>query len=263
MILGSKSHGDSWPYFTVWRLWELSELIHSSCRLNRLWSSSYRLGTDRIENNASRSSIVAWISVAAAACLPGRCLGMVTSCGSAIPPSRNHVTLLPPQRCSIRVAYRRTAVSSPRGRAYDVCDHLRKRHLNVVLAPKLLLPVSTAYSLHSWWAGSRACVTQLLPRQGCSSRAAWFFCGRAPLCVLRPAVSSHRYRHPPWGLDRRFRFSLMGGPGTRPCETTHCLQGSFQPRPLRLSHRAAATSLLLSYEVLNAVAPQWHFITQS
>jgi hypothetical protein len=61
--------------------------------------------------------------------------------------------------CS-RVAYERTAISSsPRGRACDVCDRLRERHLHVVLAPKSLLPVLTAYSLHSSWVTCRTALT--------------------------------------------------------------------------------------------------------
>jgi hypothetical protein len=64
------------------------------CRLcnwlvNRL--SLHNLGTDRLENIASISS-VAYVSVAADTCLSCRCLAMIVSSGSTIPYFRCYVT---------------------------------------------------------------------------------------------------------------------------------------------------------------------------
>jgi hypothetical protein len=67
--------------------------------------------------------------------------------------------------------------------------------------------------------------------------------------VLLPAVSSHRYRHLPWGLDQYscpLYFSSVGGPVTHPCEAIHHLQGSFQPHyhnPNTPSHCHLAVTL--------------------
>jgi hypothetical protein len=134
------------------------------------------------------SSLTVPVPVAAETYLPCRCLAMTASTRSTIFAFSRHVTLI------------------------TGCDALM---------------VSTAYNIHSSRDGSRAAVPQLLPPAPCSSRAPWSICESASL-ILRPAVSSHRHGHLSRGLDRRPRFSLMGGPKTRPNEAIYRLQGSFQ-----------------------------------
>jgi hypothetical protein len=54
-------------------------------------------------------------------------------------------------------------VTSPRRHACDVCDRVREEHFHVVLAPTILFPFSTSYSLHSSWVWNRTVVLQLFP----------------------------------------------------------------------------------------------------
>jgi hypothetical protein len=157
---------------------------------------------------------------AAKTCLPWRYLA--TASLFMIPAFSCHVTLLPPYGCcSSPVAYRPIAISSsPRWHVCNICDCW----LQCSFWSQQCLPF-TPHGLD---------LALLFPNfsllRAAHLKLHTSFVGRPPsMCFCdQPAISSHRYRHHPWGLDQCSRFSLIGGPGTLPCKDIHRLKGSFQ-----------------------------------
>jgi hypothetical protein len=125
-----------------------------------------------------------------------------------------------------------------------------------MLAPKLLLPVSTVYSLHSWWAGSHAYVPTT-PSSGLLVLSdvvlLWV---RLPLCAATGGLQSSLYA-PSLRVGLAFSLQFDGWPWNPSLRDYSLPPGILTAAPATtLSHRAAATSLSLSYKVLNAVVPQ-------
>jgi hypothetical protein len=92
-----------------------------------------------------------------------RCLEMAASFSNILAFS-SYFALFPPYGFSSQVAYRHITISSPpTGHACDVYDRLCVRHLPVVLASTLQLPISVVYNFNSSWVGAHAAALQLLP----------------------------------------------------------------------------------------------------
>jgi hypothetical protein len=113
--------------------------------------------------------------------------------------------------------------SSPRRRACGICDRLNEWHPDILLVSVFCLRCQRR-TVFVPRASSLALLFPKCSALGLLISGATTFCGRAPsLCLLRLTSSSHRCRSLPWGLDGRSRFSLMGSPGTCPCEAIHLL----------------------------------------
>jgi hypothetical protein len=129
-----------------------------------LWSSLYSLSTDCEENTTSNSYVVACVFDVMGTCLRSPCIAMNISSGSVMLALMRQVSLLPFYGFSSKVPHRQAKISSvTMGPTCDVYDWLHKHHLNVMLAPPLILPLLKTTNLQSLWVGSRAAVSELLP----------------------------------------------------------------------------------------------------
>lgn len=87
----------------------------------------------------------------------GRWLAMDNFCFQTILAFSHHATLLPPQGWVSWVAHRNIAISwFLRGNTCDICDRSCEWHLNIVLAPTLMLPFWGDTAFGSGWCSSSA-----------------------------------------------------------------------------------------------------------